>query len=128
MIDNGKPAEHNSAYRADETIHTACASAGVSVTARFRELMGTKMKGKLSLHISTQDMWKAYRQIPCHEDQIQYMTVMVWHLDKKDLIFGESKGLLFGLTGVVLAFNRVPALIVAIAQKMASYTSEEFPR
>ena len=62
-------------------------------------------------------MWKAYGQIPCHKDQIQYMTVMVWHPDKREWIFGESKGLLSGLTGAVLAFNRVPALIVAIARR-----------
>ena len=126
LIDNGKAAEHNSTYSADETIHTTCTSAGVSVAARFRDLMGTQMKGKLCLHISTQDMWKAYRQIPCHEDQIQYMTVMVWHPDKKEWMFGESKGLLFGLTGAVLAFNRVPALIVAIARRWLAIPVQNF--
>ena len=54
------------------------------------------------------------------------MTVMVWHPDKKEWVFGESKGLLFGLTGAVLACSRVPALIAAIARRWLAIPVQDF--
>ena len=126
LIDNGKAGEHNATYSALGTIHTTCTAAGVSVAARFRALMGTQPKGKRCLHISTQDMWIACRQIPCHEDQIQCMMVMVWHPDKEEWVFRESTGVLFGFTGAVLACNRVPALIVAMARRWLAIPVQNF--
>ena len=69
------------------------------------------------MQVSTQDMWKAYRQVPCHESQKAYMVVMVFHPTRKEWLYAEAKGLLFGLTGAVLAFNRIPAFIVAVARR-----------
>ena len=126
LIDNGKAGEHNLTYGADETIHTTCTSAGVALASHFRKISGKPLKGMDRLHISTQDMWKAYRQIPCHENQLKFMTVMVWHPTQREWVFGESKGLLFGLTGAVLAFNRVPAFIVAVARRWLGIPVQNF--
>ena len=71
-------------------------------------------------------MWKAYRQIPCHPDQSRYMVVMVWHPLEKKYVFGETKGLLFGLAGSVLAFNRVPAFITAVARRWLAIPVQHF--
>jgi hypothetical protein len=126
LIDNGRSGDHNFTYSADETIHTTCTSAGVGVASRFRELIGKPLRGDNSLLVSTQDMWKAYRQIPCHHSHLRYMTVMVWHPARKEWVFGESMGLLFGITGAVLSFNRVPALVVALARRWLAIPVQNF--
>ena len=114
LIDDGRAGEHNLTYGSDETIHTTSSSAGIALAAHFRAVNGRKLSGPYSLQVATQDMWKAYRQVPCHHDQCRYMAVMVWHPTEKKWMYGEAKGLLFGLTGAVLAFNRVPTFIVAV--------------
>ena len=126
LIDNGKAGEHNETYSADETIHSTCTSAGVCVASKFRQTVGKPLRKDDSLTISTQDMWKAYRQVPCHPDQLRFMIVMVWHPDERKWVYAESKGLLFGLTGAVLAFNRVPALIVALARRWLAIPVQNF--
>ena len=126
LIDNGKAGKHNETYAADETIHTTCTSAGVSAASTFRRLMGKPLRKDEGLTISTQDMWKAYRQVPCHPDQLGFMIVMVWHPDHHKRVYAESKGLLFGLTGAVLAFNRVPALVVALARRWLAIPVQNF--
>ena len=45
------------------------------------------------------------------------MVVMIWHPGLWKWVFGEARGLLFGLTGAVLNFNRVPAFITAVARR-----------
>ena len=126
LIDNGRAGEHNSTYDASETIHTTCTSAGVSIACRFREVIGKPLRKEDSITISTQDMWKAYRQIPCHTDQLRFMMVIVWHPAEKKWVYGESKALLFGLTGSVLSFNRIPALIVALARRWLAIPVQNF--
>ena len=39
---------------------------------------------------------------------------------------GEPKGLLFGITGAVLAFNRVPGFIVAVARRWLGIPVQHF--
>ena len=126
LIDNGKAGQHNGTYEAYETIHTTCTSAGVCSARRFRRLIGKALKKNNSLTISIQDMWKAYAQIPCHPEQLRFMIVMVWHPDDKRWVYAESKGLLFGLTGAVLAFNRIPALMVALARRWLAIPVQNF--
>ena len=126
LIDNGRAGEHNATYEADETIHTTCTAAGVAAAARFRLVLGKELRGDNKLSISTQDMWKAYRQIPCHESQLRFMNVMVWHPVRNKWVFGESSGLLFGITGAVLAFNRVPAFAVAVARRWLGIPVQNF--
>ena len=41
-------------------------------------------------------------------------------------MYGESKALLFGLTGSVLSFNRIPALIVALARRWLAIPVQNF--
>ena len=126
LIDNGRAGEHNATYEAGETIHTTCTSAGVSMASRFRKILGKPLRKDYSLCISTQDMWKAYRQIPCHPDQIKFMIIIAWHPSEKKWVYGETKALLFGLTGAVLAFNRVPTFIVALARRWLAIPVQNF--
>ena len=126
LIDNGRAGEHNDTYEATETIHTTCTAAGVALASHYRKIMGKPMLGKDRLQISTQDMWKAYRQIPCHPSQSQFMVVMVWHPWNKEWVFGQTSGLLFGITGAVLHFNRIPALIVALARRWLAIPVQNF--
>ena len=54
------------------------------------------------------------------------MVVMVWHPERKAWVFGEAEGLLFGITGAVIAFNRIPAFIVAIARRWLAIPVQNF--
>ena len=126
LIDNGKAGEHNSTYESTETIHTTSTAAGIAVAAHFRSLNGKPLAGKCRLQVSTQDMWKAYRQIPCHMSQCPFMAVMIFHPVRKEWVFGEARGLLFGLTGAVLNFNRVPAFITAVARRWLAIPVQHF--
>ena len=117
LIDNGKAGQHNHTFASLETIHTTSTAAGVAVAANFRRLNKGRLRGSRKLRVSSQDMWKAYRQIPGHAKQRKWMVVMVYHPIRKMWVFGEAKGLLFGLTGSVLHFNRVPAFITAVARR-----------
>ena len=126
LIDDGKAGEHNATYSSDETIHTTCTAAGVAAAAAFRDEIGRPFAGKWKLTVATQDMKKAYRQIPIHQSQERWTVVMLWHPEWGKWVFAEAKGLLFGLAGAVLAFNRVPAFIVAVARRWLAIPVNSF--
>jgi len=127
LIDNGKSAEHNLTYGAEETIHTTCTAAGAAAAASFKKhAKNAAGRSDFKMSIATQDMWKAYRQVPCHSSQSRYMVVMVWHDELGKWVFGLTAGLLFGITGAVLAFNRIPAFIVAVARRWLAIPAQNF--
>ena len=126
LIDDGKAGEQNATYSSTETIHTTCTSAGVAAAASLRKKLGRPFRGKWKLSVATQDMKRAYRQIPIHPEQERWCVVMLWHPGWGAWAFAEARGLLFGLAGAVLAFNRVPAFIVAVARRWLAIPVNSF--
>ena len=126
LIDNGRAGQHNSTYEARETIHTTCTTAGVAGAVCFRKYTGRPLRGRDAIVVSTQDMWKAYRQVPCHQRHIQFLLIMIWHPALGKWVFGKAMGLLFGLAGSVLAFNRIPTFAVAIARRWLAIPVQAF--
>ena len=88
--------------------------------------MGRPFAGKWKLTAATQDMKQAYRQVPIHASQERWTVVMLWLPQWRRWVFAEAKGLLFGLSGAVLAFNRIPAFIVAVARRWLAIPVNSF--
>ena len=126
LIDNGRAGQQNETFETSETIHSTCSAAGVAAAACFRQHAGRRLRGRDTVVASTQDMWKAYRQVPCHSRHVQFLLVMIWHPALGQWVFGEARGLLFGLAGSVLAFNRIPAFIVAVARRWLAIPAQAF--
>ena len=126
LIDNGRAGQQNATFEACETIHTTCTAAGVAAAARFRKHTGKALRGRDAIVASTQDMWKAYRQVPCHPRCNKFLLIMIWHPSMGKWVFGKARGLLFGLSGAVLAFNRIPAFITAVARRWLAIPVQSF--
>ena len=57
----------------------------------------------------------AYKQLPVTPDQLRYVVIAIYNPNECKWVFAVSYALALGLAGAVLHFNRVPALIAAIA-------------
>ena len=90
LIDNGKAGQHNHTFASLETIHTTSTAAGVAVAANFRRLNKGRLRGSRKLRVSSQDMWKAYRQIPGHAKQRKWMAGLVSTPSLKPTIYRRA--------------------------------------
>jgi hypothetical protein len=104
--DNAAESEHNDAFSASEKIACENADFPARVCAMFFCL-----HIMCAMLIGTDDLTKAYRQIPSM--QPQYTIVAVWCIAKSRVEFFIILGLPFGLHTSVLQFNRLPKLIEA---------------
>jgi hypothetical protein len=71
-------------------------------------------------------MWKAYRQVPVAEDKLRFVIVAIWHPHLSVWVFYEADALLFGLSGAVLHFNRVPAHAIVVARRWLAIPVQGF--
>jgi len=117
VIDNGRTALHNDAMSTGERIHTTSIDMGVAVIRKLRELLGVPLVGPKAVRSSTQDMKKAFRQIPIKEDDQQFHIIAIYSHVAGQWVFGELKGLAFGLGAAVLEFNRIPIYLAALARR-----------
>ena len=117
LIDNGRSASHNWSLEADERIHTTSVRAGAAIARRMRKIAGRRLSGGLQPTGATQDMTRAFRQLGVREADRGLHIVTVWSEEEGAWVFGELDGLAFGLGAAVLEFNRVPALICAVARR-----------
>ena len=117
VIDNGRTAAHNDSLATTERIHTTTAEMGAVAMRRLRRLAGRKLAGPLRPHSSTQDMKKAFRQIPIRERDRAFHVIALVDPSTRTWKFGILWGLAFGLGAAVLEFNRIPIFIVALARR-----------
>jgi len=117
VIDNGKSASHNDALGTSEKIHTTSVDTGVAVMRRARTVAGRRLAGCYTPKSSTQDMKRAFRQIPVRDQDRPFHAIAVYSPDQEKWVFGELDGLAFGLGAAVLEFNRVPIHVVALARR-----------
>ena len=75
VIDNGRSGGYNDATAADERIHTCSNLASVAILRRFRDLVNAPLQGDHSVRQSTQDMAKAFRQVPLSESALRFAIV-----------------------------------------------------
>jgi hypothetical protein len=125
MIDNGKQGA-NWAFSAEESIFTAAAPQAAGAVRRIRALAGRKLRGKWQLNGSSRDMKAAYKQLPLDALQASLTIVIVYDVTCNQWRFAISHALLFGLSGAVLQFNRVPLLLVAIARRWFGIVCHSF--
>ena len=71
-------------------------------------------------------MKAAYKQIPIESQQSAYVVITVVDMATNRWRFVITRALLFGLSGAVLLFNRVPAMIVAIARRWLAIAVHNF--
>jgi len=117
VIDNGRSASHNWSLAADERIHTTSVRAGGAIARRLRRYAGRRLGGPLEPRSATQDMKRAFRQLGVRDVDRAYHIIAAWSPVDKCWMFAELDGLAFGLGAAVLEFNRVPALVCAIARR-----------
>ena len=115
-IDDGKHGGHNGTTSTSERIHTCGSPASVAVARLFRKLLGP-LEGESSLLQGSQDMSKAFRQVPLSDKVLRFCIITVWHPIEQNWVFYQMWCMPFGLAGAVLDFNRVSALLVAVARR-----------
>ena len=124
-IDNGSE-EQNLTYAAEESIHTTSSAAGMSLARLFRSALGRRLSREWRLRGASKDMWKAYRQVPLADDQTRLCVIAVWDISMKKWRFCKAYALLFGLTGAVINFNRLPVFMAAAARRVLAVPVQHF--
>ena len=66
----------------------------------------------------TEDLAKAFRQVPLHNDSLRYNVVCAWSPEAAKWQFFQMLAMPFGLKAAVLQFNRVSALVTALARRV----------
>jgi len=109
-VDDGKRSGHNKCTTAHESIQCENADYGCRMAAIFRGLLGPT-----ELKIGTDDLKKAFRQIPC--SQARFNIVAIWNPSKQRVEFFIIRGFPFGCLSSVLHFNRLPRFIVHLLRR-----------
>ena len=125
LIDNAKTFQ-NLTCSSTESIHTTSSPAAAALVACYRKHLGRPLSHKWRISGYSKDMWKAYRQIPLHEDQMKFCIVIIWHTVEKRWVFAVAHVLLFGLAGAVNIFNEVPTLVTAFARRFLALPIQHF--
>ena len=92
----------------------------------LRRKVGKKLQGKWLVVGDSRDMKSAYKQIPMDESQVRYVVIAIFDMEAGRWRFVVTRTLLFGLSGAVLLFNRVPAFIVALARRWLAIAVHAF--
>ena len=79
VIDNGKGGGHIGSTEAYERIHTCGSAAFVALVREFTRLINAPLEGNYTMLQGTQDMKKAFRQIPIHDESLRFCVIAVWH-------------------------------------------------
>ena len=107
VIHNGKTGKQNAATSAVERIHTtssqACDRAPVS-----------------------DDMRKAFRQLPIQDNRLRFCIIAVWVPAARAWRFCQLWGMPFGFKGAVLDFNRISGALVAICRRWLGAPTLDF--
>ena len=125
MIDNGKHGA-NWTFASDETIHTSAAPAVAASLRRLMCLSGKRLRGRWQVSAGSRDMKAAYKQIAIDAQQSAFVVIAVFDVMSHRWRFIISRALLFGLSGSVLLFNRVPNLLVTIARRWLAIATHAF--
>ena len=124
-IDNGADFQ-NLTYGAEETIHTMSSASGPLLARCLRRRLGKSLSRQWRLLCGSRDMWKAYRQVPIHEDAQRFCIVAVWDPVTGCWRLCVAFVLLFGLSGAVALFNRLPTLLVAFTRRLLAVPAQAF--
>ena len=106
-VDDARRSGHNKATHCSESISCENADFGCRMAAIFHSMLGPTM-----MHIGTDDLTKAFRQLPCSEPH--FNVVAQWDPKAKLVRFFVLRGLPFGCVSSVLHFNRLPAFICTV--------------
>ena len=106
VIDIGKSGGHNGSTAAYERIHTCGSGASVALVREFTRLINAPLEGNNTVLQGTQDMKKAFRQIPIHDESLRFCVIAVWHPQNGCWKFFQMFAMPFGLMAAVLQFKR----------------------
>ena len=133
-VDSGKRPGHNAASRERETIFTCSVdvipASIMAVRAQAAQLWPPESACPfvdwMHFVLGTEDMKNAYRQCPVVPRHRCCSVVAFWDHLEHDVRFIILNGLPFGLSSAVLAFNRTPALLTAVARRMCGAMTAYF--
>ena len=116
VIDNGKTGGQNAATSAVERIHTTSNQVSLSLALRFRRLLASPLESWQELHQCTDDMRRAFRQLPIQNNRLRFCVVALWVPAASSWQFCQLWSMPFGFKGALLDFNRVSGALVAISR------------
>ena len=125
LIDNGANGL-NETFGSEETIHTTSSAAAATLARCYRKHVGRRLSKKWLLEGSSRDMKSAYRQLATNPKQRHLVIVAVWDIIVGRWRFSVANALLFGLSGAVLHFNRVPTALVAFLRRWFALLVQAF--
>ena len=105
----------DAATSAHERIQTCGSAASTAIFLEFRYLLGEPMVGERAFRQGTEDLAKAFRQVPLHNETIRYNVVCAWSPVAGKWQFFQMLAMPFGLKA---QFNRVSALVTALARRV----------
>ena len=108
VIDNARSGLQNDATGTQERIHTCSSSASVAMIRKFKSLVEGPLCRGCAVVQRIQDMKKAFRQVPIHDDSLRFFVIAVWDPRSTQWVFFQMFAMPFVLMSAVLQFNRVP--------------------
>ena len=117
VIDNGRSGGHNSCTSASERIHTCSNLASLAIARRLAALCATPLHGDLEILQGSEDMKKAFRQVPLQDTRLRFAVVALWSPLLSTWVHAQLRAMPFGLMGAVLDFNRVGGALVALSRR-----------
>ncbi len=111
QIDNGSKYGHNAATQCQDKLELCSSVVPALVAKQFYSQAQTLRINveDLKLESGGEDLPNAYRHVPCHPDDQPFAVIAVREPTTQAIYYQEVWGLIFGLAGSVLAFNRWPA-------------------
>jgi hypothetical protein len=122
-IDNARASSHNEATSETERLRVISGDVVPAAGRRLLSNLSPQQKATLSLHGTSEDWTRGYRQRACDAASLALNVVAFWHPELKKVLFWVYFGLLFGLASSVISFNRTPALLVAVLRRVAGVPS-----
>ena len=112
-----RPAEHA------KMLHTRIRQMGDSSDPRRIRMEGDAARQAVStqdwtLETGGEDWPSAYRFVPIFPDHIPFCMVTYWSVKQGRVLIQKYNGMLFGLSGAVVAFNRWPRLAEALTRRL----------
>ena len=80
-------------------------------------LCATPLHGDLEILQGTEDMKKAFRQVPLQDTRLRFAVIALWSPLLSMWVYAQLRAMPFGLMGAVLDINRVSGALEALSRR-----------
>ena len=78
VIDNGRSGSHISCTSSSERIHTSSNLGSLAIARRMAAVCATPLHGDLEIAQGSEDMEKAFRQVPLQGTLLRFAVIALW--------------------------------------------------